>query len=222
MACVRGCREGDCRAEKEWSLRQRIADADRPQRLADAHLEDVRKRENQDSLSRYRWVERLKKQIDLKKELPDIVAGLARWAEIEAARAESIGHSLDQRMFFVARRAGVTQPDLIRINHTRPRPPDPRIEAAAEVAGLLRDNSFHVPFGFTVLLSGTASEFERARQFRLISQFERYGSIASFFRAFLEQVIEHGYANSPLVVDALAFASSAFRDPISPKLLGSI
>jgi hypothetical protein len=107
----------------------------------------------------------------------------------------------------VARNVGVVHPELIRVAlvDVLPMPQDPMLRAAAVQKGLFGPDTAGVTLGYSVFLRrGRDTWSLLSHEFRHVFQYEQAGSIAAFLPIYLQQILQFGYANAPLELDARA------------------
>ena len=143
--------------------------------------------------------------MDLRSSLPALLPLAIDWAEAASAYAHANGVSLDERGQMIARRVGVQHPENVRLMPVDelPWPGDPALRAAADATGLLGPGIVGITLGYSVYVR---RGFENTRllshEFRHVFQYERAGSIGKFLPVYLSEIIEVGYEDSPLEVDA--------------------
>jgi hypothetical protein len=146
--------------------------------------------------------------MDLQAALPLLLPKAIAWAESEASAAAAAGHALNELALGVARRVGVTHPELIRIAlmDSLPMPKDPQLQAAAIETGLLGPHMVGLTLGYSVLVRRGQDTWRLlSHEFRHVYQYEQAGSIAVFLPVYLQQIVQFGYANAPLEADARAY-----------------
>ena len=142
---------------------------------------------------------------DLETALPLLLPKAIAWATEEAARAAATGESLSAAGKEVARSVGVANPELIRVAlvDALPMPADPALQAAGVQAGLLGPDMAGLTLGHAVfVVRGHDTWRLLAHEFRHVFQYEQAGSIAAFLPIYLQQIVQFGYADCPLEVDA--------------------
>lgn len=143
--------------------------------------------------------------MDLRAELPTLLPLAIEWAEATSFEAENIGISLSPSGEEIARRVGVQYPERIRIVivDQLPRPQHPAIRAAADATGLLGPDMTGITLGYSVFVrQGFDTIRLLSHEFRHVFQYEQAGSIASFLPTYLSQIVEVGYMEAPLEIDA--------------------
>lgn len=144
-------------------------------------------------------------RVDLQAALPSLLPKAIAWAESQAASAAAIGQTLNNTKLGIARRVGVLRPELIRvaIMDALPMPQDAVLRAAAVQTGLLGPHMAGLTLGYSVLVChGQDTLRLLSHEFRHVYQYEQAGSIAAFLPTYLQQIVQFGYANAPLEVDA--------------------
>jgi hypothetical protein len=133
--------------------------------------------------------------------LPKAIA----WAEERASEILSTGVPLNPVGLSIAQRVGVAQPQLIRLSIVRglPLPSDPQLREAALAAGLLGPGMIGLTLGHGIYIcEGQSTTRLLSHECRHVFQYEQAGTIAAYLPAYLQQIIEFGYANAPFEVDA--------------------
>jgi hypothetical protein len=146
--------------------------------------------------------------VDLRAELPVLLPRAIAWAEAAGAEAAAAGRPLDPAETAIARRVGVRRPRRVRLAVVAelPAPAEPALAAAVRESGLLGPGAAGLALGHAVVIRrGCESPRLLAHELRHVAQVERAGSLAAFLRAYLEQVVEHGYDDAPFEVDARAW-----------------
>lgn len=116
-----------------------------------------------------------------------------------------MGQTLNDTGLGIAQRVGVLRPELIRvvIVDALPMPQDAMLHAAAVQTGLLGPHMPGLTLGYSVLVyRGQDTLRLLSHEFRHVYQYEQAGSIAAFLPTYLQQIVQFGYANAPLEVDA--------------------
>lgn len=150
--------------------------------------------------------------MDLRAALPLLLPKAIAWAEGEASRVATSGRTLTTQELGLARKVGVTKPDLIRIESVDrlPMPRDPSLQAAAIQTGLLGPDMVGLTLGYSLFVCrGHETQRLLAHEFRHVFQYEKAGSIALFLPIYLQQIVTLGYANAPLEIDARAYENTA-------------
>jgi hypothetical protein len=145
--------------------------------------------------------------MDLQAALPLLLPKAIAWAEEEAAAVASTGQSLSSAGEDLARNVGVVRPDLIRVAlvDLLPTPSDPALHAAAVQTGLLGPHMAGLTLGHSVFVRRDQNTWRLlSHEFRHVYQYEQAGSIAAFLPVYLQQIVQFGYANCPLEMDARA------------------
>jgi len=133
--------------------------------------------------------------------LPQAIA----WAQFQADHVAALGTPLTDNLLAVAQRVGVRKPELIRVKRVDhiPLPADPLLRKAARRAGLLGPNTLGLTLGYGIfIVSGHDTVRLLSHEFRHVYQYETLGSIDKFLPVYLQQIVDFGYADAPLEVDA--------------------
>lgn len=144
---------------------------------------------------------------NLKTALPALMPEAVQWAEAAADYVAVAGRPLDGSEQEIARQVGVGQPEDIRVLlvDTMPYPRHPLLQTAATATDFLGPQTMGLTLGHSVLVRrGQQSLRLLSHEFRHVYQYEQAGSIAAFLPVYLTQVLDHGYADAPLELDARA------------------
>jgi hypothetical protein len=155
---------------------------------------------------------------DLLKALPILLPSAIAWAEGIANEVAQSGSPLTEDGLALARSVGVKYPERIRIAavSSLPLPEDPDLRAAALQTGLLATNMVGLTLGYSVFIChGYMSTRLLSHEFRHVYQYELFGSIAKYLPAYLQQIVDVGYANAPFEIDARDHETN--RTPPSPS-----
>jgi hypothetical protein len=105
----------------------------------------------------------------------------------------------------IAQQMGVLLPNNIRIIE-QDGIPQPTIELLNKFRrqnNLLSSNTLGLTIGYNVFIKrGFITSVLLAHEFRHVHQYEQFGSIELMVKTYLEQLMQYGYANSPLELDA--------------------
>ncbi len=146
--------------------------------------------------------------MDPLRELPRLLPGAIAWAEAQARKAAASGIPLTPDELELARAAGVSKPELVRIEMVGdrlPMPDDPALRAAAVRAGLLGPEMAGLTLGHAIFICrGHKTRRLVSHELRHVHQYEQHGSIAAFLPAYLAQVLEVGYHDAAFERDARA------------------
>jgi hypothetical protein len=129
----------------------------------------------------------------------------AAWAERLARDAAVCGMPLSAEERLIASRVGVADPSLVRVTtvDVLPMPEEPFLRAGAEAVGLLDPGMVGLTLGHAIFVCrGRKTPRLLSHELRHVHQYEQHGSIAAFLATYLRQVLEVGYADAPLEMDA--------------------
>ncbi len=115
------------------------------------------------------------------------------------------GAPLAEDFLDIACRVGVQRPSLVRfiIVDQVPQPKDPILQETARKMGLLGPEVKGLTLGYAIfIVSGHKTSRLLSHECRHVYQYESYGSIDAFLSVYLKQIVEYGYQNAPLEVDA--------------------
>ena len=143
--------------------------------------------------------------MDLQAALPMLLPKAIAWAGVEARALAAVGQSLSVIATGVARSVGVVRPELIRVAlvDALPMPADAMLRTAAVQTGLLGPHMDGLTLGYSVFVRRRQDTWRLySHEFRPVFQYEQAGSIAAFLPAYLQQILQFGYHNAPLEVNA--------------------
>jgi hypothetical protein len=129
------------------------------------------------------------------------------WAERLARDAAISGTPLNAEERRIAKDVGVEHASLVRVVSVDvlPAPEEPLLRAAAAAAGFLDPGMVGLTLGHAIFVCrGRKTRRLLSHELRHVHQYEQHGSIAAFLSVYLRQVLEVGYANAPLEMDARA------------------
>ena len=143
----------------------------------------------------------------LKEALPALVPLAIEWARQVSAAASLGGQALDDEGEAIARQVGVARPQDVRvvIAPELPFPSHPLLRAAALETGMLGPDMAGLTLGYAIFIrEGELTARLLSHELRHVAQYEAAGSIDAFLPEYLRQVVEVGYEDAPLEVDARA------------------
>jgi hypothetical protein len=135
------------------------------------------------------------------------IAPAIAWAEVQSRQVQLEGQCLNPASLAVAKRAGVRQPELIRVKvvDQLPLPAESLLRQAAVETGLLGPGMVGLTLGYGIfVVRGHMTPRLLSHECRHVYQYEACGSIAAFLSVYLEQIATVGYQNAPLERDARA------------------
>ena len=142
---------------------------------------------------------------DLLSILPQLLPKVIGWAEKQSAELCSSGMALTERGQSIAKAAGVTHAEKIRISivSSIPIPDDPVLQKVAIETGLLGPDTAGLTLGYGIYIrAGKGSAQLLSHECRHVYQYETFGSIGEFMSIYLQQIAQYGYEDAPLEVDA--------------------
>jgi len=145
--------------------------------------------------------------INLQAVLPVLLPKAIAWAQDRAEEIRATGDALTDAELSLARRVGVSEPELIRVSivSALPLPIDPDLRQAAVATGLLGPGMVGLTLGHGIYIcAGYKSPRLLSHECRHVHQYERAGSIAEYLPIYLQQVAAVGYHNAPFEIDARA------------------
>ncbi|MEO1369685.1 MAG: hypothetical protein AAFX50_21095, partial [Acidobacteriota bacterium] len=133
----------------------------------------------------------------------------------------SAGRHLYRRELELARRVGVVQRSRVRIHVVEafPRPRDPQLHAVADHMGFFSAGMLGLTLGHAVLIADGHAGDERLlrHELRHVFQYEAAGSTAAFLSDYFGQLLDVGYLDAPLEIDARAHELEDHRTGQSPE-----
>ena len=150
--------------------------------------------------------------MDLRAALPLLMPKAIEWAQEEESHASVTGRALTTDEITLARKVGVVNAELIRIQSCDrlPMPQDSSLQAAAVQTGLLGPGMIGLTLGYSVFICrGHETRRLLAHEFRHVCQYEQNGSISGFLPIYLQQIVTVGYRDAPLEIDARAHENVA-------------
>jgi len=144
-------------------------------------------------------------KMDLKNQLPIILPLAIVWAENVHALIQNSGAALNEGERKIAQRVGVANPEKIRVIESDlvPQPDHPVLKEASLQTGMLSPATNGLTLGYSIFIkSGRKSTRLLSHECRHVHQYESYQSIAGFLAEYLQQIIDFGYYDAPLEIDA--------------------
>ena len=129
------------------------------------------------------------------------------WAEGNARLILESGEPLSDPMIEIARSVGVENPEYVRLLEVEsiPSPTEPMLALAATKLGLVGPEMLGLTLGYGIFVkTGHKTRRLLSHELRHVAQYEQAGSIANFLPRYIHQILDHGYANAPLELDARA------------------
>lgn len=129
------------------------------------------------------------------------------WAKDYEKWVEQNGQGLQPEELTIARRAGVANPERIRVAVVPriPRPDDGILAAANDEIGLITDRTGGLTLNYGILIREDCSSDLALffHEFVHVAQYERLGGFEGFLPQYLEQCATVGYQNAPLEREAV-------------------
>lgn len=148
--------------------------------------------------------------MDLSKDLSLLILLASNWAEAQSAHISKSGIALNESQLALARCVGVKKPELIRILVVQkiPVPDDEILQAACAQLNFLGPDTegLTLSYGIFVKVGSQTNRRLLAHEFRHVAQYEQHPSIQSYLSIYIPELIQYGYANAPLELDAEAKA----------------
>lgn len=151
---------------------------------------------------------------DLRAALPELMPRAVAWAERQSALILSNGVTLGSRGIEIAREAGVAYASAVRVLIVPEisGPDDSVLSEANKQVQLVGPHLAGLTFAHGIFIrsdhQGSAKTL--AHELRHVHQYERLGSIAGFLAEYLPQIVEYGYDDAPLEVEAKEEAERLF------------
>ena len=143
--------------------------------------------------------------VNLEKELPRLLPLAITWAESQSQLVAAEGTILPSGLIEVARRVGVQHPHRIRTKlvDRLPFPDEPVLRQAAIEAGMLGPEMVGLTLGYSIFIVHGHDDIRlTSHECRHVYQYEKLGSIEQFLPVYLQQILEYGYHDAPLEIDA--------------------
>lgn len=143
--------------------------------------------------------------MDLRTLLPQLLPQAIAWAEVQSNYIASSGVPLPVPLLDVARRVGVQNPGRIKVMlvDQLPLPEESLLRQAAIETGLLGTQMAGLTLGHSIyMVHGHGSVRLISHECRHVHQYEVLGSIEKILPVYLQQIVDFGYQNAPLEVDA--------------------
>lgn len=137
------------------------------------------------------------------------------WAEQAALIGLENGITLNDDQTQVAKQVGVIHHERIRLLQTDefPFPRDAGLQKAAIEFGLLGPSTVGLTLGYTIFIRPSVFTSRiLAHERRHVFQFECAGSLPAFLGEYLQQIVEHGYRNAPMEIDARRWEENCESD----------
>jgi hypothetical protein len=153
---------------------------------------------------------------DLAAVLPKFLPQAIEWMELRSAEILSRGKPLTAAGLRIARSVGVLDPERIRVElvESLPLPDDQMLRDVALQTGLIDPDMAGGTFGYGIYAcKDQATNRLLAHECRHVFQYEVAGSIAAFLPAYLKEIVENGYFECPLEVDARRYESIGRNEP---------
>jgi hypothetical protein len=137
-----------------------------------------------------------------------IIAKATEWVSATSQAGVYDGTPLSASGIALARRVGVSRPELIRVVvvDELPTPSDPELLAIAQERGLLTLDTDGLTLAYAVFMrrGKYADPGLLAHEFRHVHQYESLGSVRGFLEKYIPEVLQFGYYDAPMEVDARA------------------
>jgi hypothetical protein len=151
--------------------------------------------------------------------LPLILPIAQAWAEKQEIIISQMGTALTESELDDARRAGVAQPEKIRVVRVEalPRPESEDLMFLARQMGLFSTESSGLAIGYGICLPPSVWEdrYRLAHECVHVSQYERHGSIQAFLAAYLRECIDPGYPFGHMEQEAIRVAKDICKASVA-------
>lgn len=139
------------------------------------------------------------------------------WAEKQEFIIAETGLPLDEDKLADARRAGVVEPEKIRLVRVEmlPQPEDDDVMFIAKRIGLFSPRSAGITVGHGICLRHDHADDRLAfvHECVHVSQYERLGGVRPFLSAYLRECVEPGYPFGRLEQEAIHIARDVCKQP---------
>jgi len=139
----------------------------------------------------------------------------AQWAADQEAHILNTGVALSQDQINDARLVPVSHPEKVRLLKVDqiPWPQSPLLQMVGAQIGLVPESAAGLTLGYGVFV---VSEFWNAREMIVhelihVSQHEECGSLRPFLETYLQQILNNGYDNAPMEIEARTRATEICR-----------
>ncbi|WP_092353485.1 hypothetical protein [Collimonas sp. OK242] len=143
---------------------------------------------------------------DLRAALPYLLPKAIAWAEEREAEILRTGIPLNEYDFTIAKRVGIARPERVRVvlvDDQLPLPSDPELQHACVTTGLFGPHMAGITLGHGIYICRPHASIRLlSHECRHVYQYEQAGSIAVFLHAYLHEIADYGYENSPFEIDA--------------------
>lgn len=138
----------------------------------------------------------------------------ALWAQRQEAVILLHGAALAPEAIKIAQRAGVRNPELIRVFAVRriPAPEEADLRDAAAAFDLITADTGGLTIGHGIFVREDCVRDLKlvAHELMHVAQYERHGSILAFLQQYLSEVNQYGYPAAPMEQEAINFAETIF------------
>lgn len=156
--------------------------------------------------------------MNLKTVFPFLLPLAMQWARREAAKIQLLGASLTPRERRLAKSVGVVFPERVKLLLVPeiPKPDNRLLRLAARQTELLSLNHSGMALGHSIYIcENKMSARLLSHELRHVYQCERHGGLDAFIAAYLQQVVEYGYRECPLEVDARHYERVAYLNGLA-------
>jgi hypothetical protein len=134
-----------------------------------------------------------------------------QWAAAQEQHILAVGAPLSQMALADARRAGVTQPERVRILYVPeiPIPEHPALRAAAEQTQLISPltGGLTLRYGIFIRADCAYSREMVVHELGHTAQYERHGGFESFLRQYLSECLTIGYPEAPMEQEVISLTA---------------
>lgn len=148
--------------------------------------------------------------------LRELIPRAAAWAQRQERLI--LNHSNSQPLnrlgIDIARRAGVTRPEAVRILPVPEilLPEEDDLRQAASEFGVITPATIGLTLGRGIFVRQEFLQDGKliAHELKHVAQYEKYGSFVAFMQQYLAEVNQHAYLAAPMEREAVAFSEAEF------------
>lgn len=145
--------------------------------------------------------------MDLVARFKEILPLAYEWAEAQEHKILEKGIALSSQALADARRAGVRNPDRVRILSisTIPRPENPLLKEACVRTNFLTANTAGLTLRYGIYMKSDCIEDRNllVHEFVHVAQYEKLGGFEGFLEKYLMEVVTIGYSSMPMEQEAI-------------------
>lgn len=137
----------------------------------------------------------------------NIIALAANWVEQQQHVIAKTGRALTDAEQALAKQVGVEKPEAVFIAQvpTIERPVQAELAALCQQQGFLTDDTIGLTLGYGIYIKqGHLTTRLLSHELRHVYQYEQAGSAEVFLSRYIAEIMQYGYADAPLEIDARA------------------